>query len=180
MNPHQTSYRSWSKELHNEKCFNATTDLQFKSKNIHHNMLLLNHPRFPEFYYRHFERDRVIDNIRLTWNKELARKVLGEFKLHTQLDLRNYFYDGKNQRNLTPERILLGFILQEHHLLLSRYSNFAKLLSSFADQNSKQELTVILEEDIQSRFLRLFIGFPIAKHVGRLTLPIVAVDGTFH
>ena len=69
----------------------------------------------------------------------------------------------------------LLFIYVQHTRYL--YNCLPRYLHYFRTLN--HDASVALQADQNEQFYRLFVGFPIAKHYGRLTLPILNVD-SFH
>ena len=65
------------------------------------------------------------------------------------------------------------FIHQTRYL----YNDLPQYLSYFASLNP--DSSVVLQSDQRNQFYRLFVGFPIARHYGILTIPILNID-SFH
>ena len=63
------------------------------------------------------------------------------------------------------------------HKLRTLYRQLPGFLINFSSVN--KDISVALQSDDHNQFYRLFVGFPIAKHHGRLTIPILIVD-SFH
>ena len=58
----------------------------------------------------------------------------------------------------------------------SSYNLLPLWLSKFLHVNKSKDVSVALQCDVSNRFLRLFVGLPIARHIGTLTAPIIVGD----
>ena len=87
----------------------------------------------------------------------------------------------KNDSKMSKVRIAYAYIFYLRETLVSsrtgEYSRLPIWLKKFLLANVDKKITVIMQCDEENRFLRLYIGFPMALHVGKLTLPFLVCDG---
>ena len=92
--------------------------------------------------------------------------------------------DERNQRNCTKlstvawNSIVDNMIDILYHKMAREYKMIPQQLIDLITINPN--LSVNLNTDAQGQFLRCFVGFPIALHVGTLTLPILIADCFFY
>ena len=80
---------------------------------------------------------------------------------------------NNNAMNNALSHLQIINILKKRHL----YYDFPKYMTYFAHKNPTA--TIALQGDQHNQFYRLFVGFPIAKHHGKLTLAVLIAD-CFH
>lgn len=59
----------------------------------------------------------------------------------------------------------------------SVYNELPAWLQTFIKVNKGKGISVFLKCDSEDRFLRLYVGLPMARQVGKLTLPVLICDG---
>ena len=141
-----------------------------ESKTITDRAIILNHP----FFFQCFQKYLPLNTIAAIHMK--TGKIVS--------DIQTMFETGEgNQRNYTDlKRVSWHSIVDNmidilYHKMAREYKMIPRQLIDLITINPK--LSVNLNTDPQGRFLRCFVGFPIALHVGTLTLPILIADCFF-
>ena len=97
-----------------------------------------------------------------------------------------YFSVNKNAKMRTgspssKKRICNAYICHMREKLVSssvnEYSKLPLWLKKFLIVNHNSDITVVLQCDSEKRFLRLYVGLPLALHVGKITMPFLVCDG---
>ena len=82
-------------------------------------------------------------------------------------------------RNSTKKTMVKVLTDHLHRRMALKYLQLPYDLQQLLEINktSGLKISIALQTDLDGRFLRLFIGLPIALQVGVLTLPILSIDG---
>ena len=134
------------------------------------NHVVINHPKLLPLFIEKFTDDP--QHAMCLQKKSEKKKDL----IKTFFDqLPPYSYKSKN----VGDSVYDALVRYLHSTELSSASTYNLLplwLSKFLHVNKSKDVSVALQCDVSNRFLRLFVGLPIARHIGTLTAPIIVGD----
>ena len=153
-----------------------------KTKNeegsIHHPHIVLNHPTFQRLYKEKFGENPIHTIHNMTADSTDA--LFTHFQDVTKCRLSKKTDEGyKSFSKAALTNVVNAYTDHLHRNMIWNYLNLPGELQQLIDMNKSKGLSIVLQNDTKGRFLRPFIGLPIAAHVGDLTLPILSADG-FH
>ena len=143
---------------------------QPKSKLITKPFIVLNHPHFLVSFQEYLPLNSIVA-VHLK-DKYIVRNIKLMFEKGNK---------SPNKAPLSPtswNNIIDNMIDILHKQLAREYKLLPKKLVDLITANP--DISVNLNTDEDGRLLRLFVGFPMARHVGTLTLPIYIADCFFY
>ena len=174
-------YRARSREVEDE----AKLSHQETCLGNHRNVILdpyivLNHPTFKKIYKNEFPDDPIMTTHNIT--KIKVKKLFVRFEAESGFIFRKYTETSKSYEEFSPSQLTSIVDCYNSYLynkMIIEYLQLPLDLQRLIDQNSCNGLSILVQGDVLGRFLRMFVGLPISRYVGEVTLPILSTDG-FH
>ena len=158
---------------HAKKCCMSTgttyrqKSLEFQNQGFGR-LIILNSNHFPGQFRKEFSEEPT-DAIRQLTKKKIT-SVLGNVCILMKV---NHSIDGTSLK-----QIFYAYVQHLYTKKKREYFGFDTTLAIIAKNNPT--MTVVMQCDAHDRFLRLFIGLPIALHLDSFFFPVIICDGTHY